>query len=136
MVGRCLWIDVVEGDELGDPAAAGPGQPVIEGGEGVGTAELPDEPELFEEVRPERLHVSQQATVNGFDNVVPARVARAVYNGHEMQYQLHVADRLSWTVRIQHADGGQKRFLPGEAVTVRWNRDESVVLARVVHEGS
>ena len=94
------------------PAGAGPGNPVAV------------------VVRPERLHLSQPSASNGFDNVVPARVARAIYNGHEMQYQLHVAERLSWTVRIQHADGGQKRFLPGEAVTVRWNRDDGVVLAR------
>jgi len=87
-------------------------------------------------VRPERLHLSQQAAVSGFDNVVPARVAKAVYNGHEMQYQLRVAERLLWTARVPNADGGQKRFLSGEAVMVRWNRGESVVLARIVHEGS
>jgi len=81
-------------------------------------------------VRPERLHLSQQATVSGFDNVVPARVAKAVYNGHEMQYQLRIAERLLWTVRVPNADGGQKRFLPGEAVMVRWNRGESVALTR------
>ncbi len=81
-------------------------------------------------VRPERLHLSQQAAQGGFDNVVPARVAKAVYNGHEMQYQLRIAENLLWTVRVPNADGGQKRFLPGEAVMARWNRDESVVLAR------
>lgn len=94
------------------PAGAGPGDPVA----------------LV--VRPERLHLSQPSASNGSDNVVPARVARAVYNGHEMQYQLHVAGRLSWTVRVQNADGGQKQFLPGEAVAVRWNCDDGVVLAR------
>ena len=81
-------------------------------------------------LRPERLHLSQQAAANGFDNVVPARVAKAVYNGHEMQYQLHVADGLLWTVRVPNADGGQKQFLPGEAVMVRWQCDDSVVLVR------
>ena len=94
------------------PAGAGPGNPVAV------------------VLRPERLRLSQPSASNGFDNVVPARVARAVYNGHEMQYQLHVTERLSWTVRIQQADGGQKRFLPGEAVAVRWNRDDGVVLVR------
>jgi spermidine/putrescine transport system ATP-binding protein len=81
-------------------------------------------------VRPERLHLSQQAALGGFDNALPARVAKAVYNGHEMQYQLRVSEQLCWTVRVPNADGGQKRFLPGEAVMVRWNRDGSVVLAR------
>jgi ABC-type Fe3+/spermidine/putrescine transport system ATPase subunit len=81
-------------------------------------------------LRPERLHLSQEAALDGFDNVVPARVAKAVYNGHEMRYQLRVAGNLLWTVRVPNADGGQKRFLTGEAVMVRWNRDESAVLAR------
>lgn len=81
-------------------------------------------------LRPERLHVSQQTAPNGFDNVVPARVAKAVYNGHEMQYQLRIDERLLWTVRVPNADGGQKRFLPGDTVSVRWNANESVVLAQ------
>ncbi len=81
-------------------------------------------------MRPERLHLSQEAAVDGFDNVVPARVVKAVYNGHEMQYRLRVAERLLWTVRVPNADDGQKRFLPGESVIVRWNRNDSVVLAR------
>ena len=94
------------------PAGAGPGNPVA----------------LV--VRPERLHLSQPSASNGFDNVVPARVAKTVYNGHEMQYQLQVAERLSWTVRVQNDNGGQKPFLPGDAVAVRWNCDDGVVLAR------
>ena len=81
-------------------------------------------------MRPERLHLSQQAAVNGVDNVVPAKVVKSVYNGHEMQYQLRVGENLIWTVRVPNAEGGQKRFLPGESVMVRWNRDDSVVLAR------
>jgi len=81
-------------------------------------------------IRPERLHLSPQAAVGGFDNVMPARVAKTVYNGHEMQYQLRVADRLLWTVRVPNADGGQKRFRPGEAAVVCWNRGESVVLTQ------
>jgi hypothetical protein len=81
-------------------------------------------------LRPERLHLSQQAAAGGFDNVVSARVAKAVYNGHEMYYQLHVAERVLWTVRVPNADGRQKRFRSGEAAMVCWNRGESVVLVR------
>ena len=81
-------------------------------------------------LRPERLHLSQEPAVNGSDNVVPARVVKAVYNGHEMQYQLRVADGLLWTVRVPNTDGGQERFLPGASVVVRWPYDDSVVLVR------
>jgi ABC-type Fe3+/spermidine/putrescine transport system ATPase subunit len=81
-------------------------------------------------LRPERLRLSRPAAANGFDNVVAAQVTKAAYNGHEVQYQLRVAERLLWTVRVPNADGGQSRFLPGEAVLVCWNRGEGVVLAR------
>jgi ABC-type Fe3+/spermidine/putrescine transport system ATPase subunit len=81
-------------------------------------------------LRPERLHLSPVAAVNGFDNAMPARVVKAVYNGHEMQYQLRVAERLLWTVRVPNADGGQPGFPPGAAVMVRWHGDDGVVLVR------
>lgn len=81
-------------------------------------------------LRPERLHLSKQAASNGFDNVVAAQVAKVIYNGHEMQYQLRVTERLFWTIRVPNADGAQSRFLSGEAVLVCWNRDEGVVLAQ------
>jgi spermidine/putrescine transport system ATP-binding protein len=81
-------------------------------------------------LRPERLRLSKEAPPDGLDNAVPAQVARAVYNGHEMQYQLRVADGPLWTVRVPNADGGPARFLPGESVVARWRCDDGVVLAR------
>jgi spermidine/putrescine transport system ATP-binding protein len=79
-------------------------------------------------VRPERLHLSAQPAPDGFDNSVPALVARAVYNGHETRYQLRVGDGLLWTARVPNAGDGRARFRPGETVVVRWTSHEGVVL--------
>jgi len=79
-------------------------------------------------LRPERLHLSNEVRVGGFDNVLEGRVSKAVYNGSEMQYLLSLADGISWKARVPNVGEGQKKFLPGEAVFVRWNADEGVVL--------
>lgn len=79
-------------------------------------------------LRPERLHLSADAEVNGYDNVLPARVSKAIYNGNETQYLLSLSDRLSWQVRIPNIGNGQARFRPGESVFVRWHADDAVVL--------
>jgi len=80
-------------------------------------------------VRPERLHLSADATVNGYDNVLPARVSKAIYNGSEMQYLLSLSDGLSWQARVPNGGHGWKRFLIGEAVFIRWKAEEAVVLS-------
>lgn len=104
-----------------------PGLPVIQAnqlaGIGLGGA-------VSVVLRPERLHLAKQVATNGFDNVVAAQVVKAIYNGHETQYRLRVAERLVWTVRVPNTDGRHSRFLSGEAVLVCWNHDDSVVLAR------
>jgi spermidine/putrescine transport system ATP-binding protein len=102
-----------------------PGLPVIHAGARAG---IEPGSRVSLVVRPERLHLSAQTALNGFDNSVPALVARAVYNGHEMQYQLRVGDGLLWTARVPNAGDGQARFRPGESVVVRWTSREGVVL--------
>lgn len=79
-------------------------------------------------LRPERLHLSRDVHQNGFDNAVPVRIDKTVYNGNEMQYLLRLSDSVLWKVRVPNSGANQKRFLTGEAVFVRWNADEGVVL--------
>ncbi len=79
-------------------------------------------------VRPEHLHVSADAHVNGFDNMVSARIEKTVYTGNEMQYVLRIAETLLWKARVPNVQIDQKRFAPGERVFVRWNAAEARVL--------
>ncbi|MFQ5993392.1 MAG: ABC transporter ATP-binding protein, partial [Nitrospiraceae bacterium] len=52
--------------------------------------------ELSVAVRPERLHLSRNGQRDGFDNSIPVRIAKAIYSGHEMQYQLRLTDQVLW----------------------------------------
>ena len=79
-------------------------------------------------VRPEYLHVSQEADQDGFDNVVPARIEKTIYTGHERQYVLRLSDALCWKARVPNARRDQKHFQTGDSVFVRWNADEARVL--------
>ncbi|WP_447973191.1 ABC transporter ATP-binding protein [Nitrospira sp. Kam-Ns4a] len=79
-------------------------------------------------LRPERLHLSREHRVEGFDNAVPARVHKVIYNGSETHYRLTLTGGLSWTAKAPNAGGDWKRFEVGEAVFVRWNAEEGVVL--------
>ena len=79
-------------------------------------------------LRPEHLHLSQDAHVDGYDNVVAARVEKAAYSGNETHYVLRLAETVSWKARVPHATRDQKRFQVGEAVFVRWKAKEARVL--------
>lgn len=80
-------------------------------------------------LRPERVHLSRDVRVQGFDNALPARIEKALYNGSEMQYFLRLSDSVLWQARVPNSGADRKPFLPGESIHVRWNVDEGTVLA-------
>src|SRR5206468_629772 len=80
-------------------------------------------------LRPERLSLAPDVHRNGFDNTVPARIDKTIYNGSEMHYLLRLSNSALWKVRVPNSGAEQKRFLNGEAVFVRWNADEGVILS-------
>lgn len=79
-------------------------------------------------LRPERLDVSPNEGHAGFDNVIPARIDKAVYSGSETQYWLRVTEHMVWMALAVNARAGQKRFAAGESVYVRWNAVDGVPL--------
>jgi spermidine/putrescine transport system ATP-binding protein len=79
-------------------------------------------------LRPERLSLSQDVRDAAFDNAVPGRIDKAVYNGSEMQYWIRLTGAVVWKVYVPNATAEQKRFAPGESVSIRWNAVDGVVL--------
>jgi len=79
-------------------------------------------------IRPERLDLSRTPHESGFDNNVPARIEKAVYNGSDMHYWLRFSDQIIWTARVANARGDQKEFTAGESVYVGWNAYDGVAL--------
>lgn len=78
-------------------------------------------------IRPERLHLSREAP-QGCDNVVSARVDKAIYNGSDVHYRLRFTDQIVWTARVVNARGDQKEFAEGESVYAGWNAIDGVTL--------
>ena len=79
-------------------------------------------------VRPERLTLSRDAGQSGFDNAIQGRIDKAVYNGSEMQYWVRLPGAIVWRVHVPNATSEQKRFAPGESVSIGWNVGDGVVL--------
>lgn len=80
-------------------------------------------------LRPERVHLSADVKLDGFENTLRARIHKTIYNGNEMQYLLRLTDSLIWRARVANLGGDHKQFQAGEAVFVRWQADEGVVLS-------
>ncbi|HJU05219.1 MAG TPA: ABC transporter ATP-binding protein [Nitrospiraceae bacterium] len=80
-------------------------------------------------LRPERLHLAQERRLNGFENAIPARIEKAVYNGSEMQYWARLPDQEQWKVRVPNGGVDQKRFQAGDAVCLQWSVMDGVTLA-------
>jgi ABC-type Fe3+/spermidine/putrescine transport system ATPase subunit len=80
-------------------------------------------------IRPERVDLSRTPHESGFDNRVPARIEKAIYNGSDMHYWLRFSDQIVWTARVVNG-GGQKEFTDGESVYVGWNAGDGVALTQ------
>jgi spermidine/putrescine transport system ATP-binding protein len=79
-------------------------------------------------IRPERVHLSRESPEHRCDNVVPARVDKAIYNGSDMHYRLRLTDQIVWTARVVNARGDRQEFASGELVYVGWNAIDGVAL--------
>lgn len=80
-------------------------------------------------IRPERLDLSRTPHESVYDNRVPARIDKAIYNGIDMHYWLRFSDQIVWTARVVNG-GGQKEFTAGESVYVGWNACDGVALTQ------
>lgn len=79
-------------------------------------------------IRPERLHLSRETIDPPCDNVISARIDKAIYNGSDMHYWLRFTDQVVWTARVVNTRSDQKAFAPGESVYVGWNAVDGVAL--------
>jgi spermidine/putrescine transport system ATP-binding protein len=78
-------------------------------------------------VRPERVHLSHEIDRSSWENVLPARVDRLIYNGGDIHYWLRLSDAVVWKARVPNSGDG-KRFQVGEAVFVHWRASDGVTL--------
>ncbi|WP_447980329.1 ABC transporter ATP-binding protein [Candidatus Nitrospira bockiana] len=78
-------------------------------------------------LRPERVSLAREAAPE-FDNCMPGRVEKAVYNGGDMHYWIRVSPAVVWEAHVANLRADQKVFVPGEPVYVHWNAGDGIVL--------
>lgn len=79
-------------------------------------------------IRPERLHVSADISVNGYDNTLPAIVQQTVFSGNEVMYHLRLRNEAIWMARVPIAEAQISPLEVGQHVYVQWSAHEGVTL--------
>jgi spermidine/putrescine transport system ATP-binding protein len=79
-------------------------------------------------VRPERIELSRESLHAGYDNAIPARIEKVIYNGSENQYWFRLTDHIVWKAHELNARPDRKGFVPGESILVRWHAVDGIVL--------
>jgi len=79
-------------------------------------------------VRPERVHVSSDMSVNGYDNMLEGIVHQAVFTGNEVVYQVRLRDEAIWMARVPISEAKACPLAVGQRVFVHWWAHEGFVL--------
>jgi len=80
-------------------------------------------------VRPERLHISVDGPVSGYENTLPAIVHHGVFHGNEMFYQFRLRNDALWTARVPIAGTHTRPLAPGQSVYLQWAAHDGLVLS-------
>lgn len=79
-------------------------------------------------VRPERVHVSSDMSVNGYDNMLQAIVHHVAFSGNEVVYHVRLRDETIWMARVPIAEAQACPLAVGQPVYVHWWAHEGLVL--------
>ncbi|MDR4484808.1 MAG: ABC transporter ATP-binding protein [Nitrospirales bacterium] len=79
-------------------------------------------------VRPERVHVSSDMSINGYDNMLSAVVHHVAFSGNEVVYHVRLRDKAIWMARVPIAEAQASSFAIGQPVYVHWRAMEGLVL--------
>lgn len=80
-------------------------------------------------LRPERLRLSTEAQDRRDEQGLAGSVEKVLYSGSDRRYLVRLGERLAWNVRVSNEESGQKGFQRGDAVHVRWQISDAVVLS-------
>jgi spermidine/putrescine transport system ATP-binding protein len=80
-------------------------------------------------LRPERLRLSTVAQGLSGEQSLPALVDKVLYSGSDRRYLVRLGERLVWNVRVPNDESGRNGLVCGDAVYVRWQISDAVVLA-------
>lgn len=80
-------------------------------------------------LRPERLRLSTEAQDRSGEQGLAGSVEKVLYSGSDRRYLVRLGERLAWNVRVPNEESGQKGLQRGDAVHVRWQISDAVVLS-------
>ena len=80
-------------------------------------------------VRPERLHLSVDQPVNGYENTLPAVLNHAAFHGNEVFYQFRLWNEAIWTARVPIAEIGLCPLVVGQTVYLQWAARDGLALS-------
>lgn len=79
-------------------------------------------------VRPERLHISVEVPVNGYENTLSATVHHIVFHGNEMVYQFRLRNEAIWTARVPIGETHRPTLVIGQTVYLQWAAHDGLAL--------
>jgi spermidine/putrescine transport system ATP-binding protein len=80
-------------------------------------------------LRPERLRLSTAAQCLSGEQSLAASVDKVLYSGSDRRYLVRLGERVVWNVRVLNDESGRNGLVPGDAVYVRWQISDAVVLS-------
>lgn len=80
-------------------------------------------------LRPERLRLSTSAQGLSGEQSLAGSVEKVLYSGSDRRYLVRLGERLVWNVRVPNDESGRNGLQRGDAVHVRWQISDAVVLS-------
>lgn len=79
-------------------------------------------------LRPERLRLSTETRGPSGEQSLAASVDKVLYSGSDRHYMVRLGEGVVWNVRVQNDDAGRNGLVRGDAIHVRWQVSDAVVL--------
>lgn len=80
-------------------------------------------------LRPERLRLSTVAQGLSGEQSLATSVDKVLYSGSDRRYLVRLGEHVIWNVRVPNDESGQNGLERGDAVYVRWQISDAVVLS-------
>jgi len=79
-------------------------------------------------LRPERLRLSTAAQGLNGEQSLAGSIDKVLYSGSDRRYMVRLGERVVWNVRVPNDEFGRNGLSRGDAINVRWQISDAVVL--------
>jgi len=79
-------------------------------------------------LRPERLRLSGETSGRNGEQSLDGSIEKVLYSGSDRRYLVRLGEGVVWNVRVPNDESGRVGLVQGDAVHVRWQTSDAVVL--------